>query len=180
MSDLHLDAGRWRLRPWRLDDADAVCDAGLDPGIALWNPVPAGRADALGWLQSRMDWSANDHASLAIAGREGDLLVGSVSLHSIDPVQGDAEIGYWVSPAARGQAAAAAAVTALCRWAFASLPIERIELRHAIENPASGRVAERAGFQSEGLLRLSYRYSDGRRRDELLWSLLRTDPLPPP
>jgi RimJ/RimL family protein N-acetyltransferase len=102
-----------------------------------------------------------------------------VSLHSIDAEQGTAEIGYWTVPAARGRGVAGRAVDAACRWAFATLPVERIEILHAAENHASGRVAERAGFTLEGRLRRSYRYADGRKHDELLWSRLADDPPPP-
>jgi hypothetical protein len=90
----------------------------------------------------------------------------------------DAEIGYWTAPAARGRGVAAVAVDAGCRWAFAALPVDRIELCHAVENTASGRVAQKAGFTYEGHLRRSYRYGDGLEHDELLWSRLSDDPAP--
>src|SRR3712207_8342476 len=38
-------------------------------------------------------------------------------------------------------------------WAFAIVPLDRVELCHAVENTASGRVAEKAGFTLEGRLR---------------------------
>ena len=105
-------------------------------------------------------------------------MLGSVSLHSIDLVQSDAEIGYWTVPAARGQGVAAVAVDAACRWAFTNLAVDRIELCHAVENVDSGRVAEKAGFTLEGRLRRSYGYGDGVKRDELLWARLADDPTP--
>jgi RimJ/RimL family protein N-acetyltransferase len=43
---------------------------------------------------------------------------------------------------------------------------------------ASGRVAEKAGFRYEGHLRRSFRYGDGVKHDELLWSRLSDDPPP--
>ena len=46
---------------------------------------------------------------------------------------------------------ASLAVDAACRWAFATLPVDRIELCHAVENAASGRVAQKAGFTYEGI-----------------------------
>ncbi|WP_223884412.1 GNAT family N-acetyltransferase [Micromonospora craniellae] len=42
-------------------------------------------------------------------------------------------------------------------------------------NPASCRVAERAGYPVEGTLRESHRYGDGRRYDEHLHARLATD-----
>ena len=67
---------------------------------------------------------------------------------------------------------------AACRWAFAAVPLERVELCHAVENTASGRVAEKAGPTLEGRLRRSYRYGDGLKHDELIWSRLADDPAP--
>ena len=49
-----------------------------------------------------------------------------------------------------------------------------------MENTASGRVAEKAGFTREGRLRRSFRYGDGVKPDELLWARLAGDPAPAP
>ena len=179
MDPVELDAGLLRLRPWREDDVDDVVAAMQDPVMRLWNGLPATtRPDALAFLRRRGDWSAGDHASWAVADAATGTLLGSVSLHSIQPAQGNASIGYWTVPAARGRAVATRAVDAACRWALATVPLERVELCHAVENTASGRVAEKAGFVLEGRLRRSFRYGDGARHDELVWSRLATDPAP--
>lgn len=165
------------LRPWVVADAPAVLAALRDPDIALWNGSSASTlADVEEWIRQRLDRSVGDHASLAIADADDGSVLGSVSLHKIDRVQGDAEIGYWVVPAARGRGLAATAVGQLCGWAFGALPVDRIELLHAVENEASARVAAKAGFTCEGRLRQSYRYGDGVKHDELLWSRLAGDP----
>jgi RimJ/RimL family protein N-acetyltransferase len=174
-----LPAGPLLLRPWREDDADRVWAALQDPEIRLWNGSGTPTRETVArFLRSRADWSAGDHASWAVVDPGTGELLGSVSLHSVDREQGDAEIGYWTVPAARGRGVAALAVDAACRWAFATLPIDRIELCHAVDNPASGRVAQKAGFTLEGTLRRSYRYGDGVKHDELLWSRLLDDPPP--
>ena len=181
MDQVELGAGHWRMRPWVVEDAADVLAALNDEQIRLWNgPGLATLEDAAVWLSRRMNWSAGDHASWAVVDADGGELAGSVSLHSIDPVQGDAEIGYWTVPAARGRAVASTAVDRVCRWAFDTLPVDRIELCHAVENGASGRVAEKAGFTLEGRLRRSYRYGDGVKHDELLWARLADDPGTPP
>jgi RimJ/RimL family protein N-acetyltransferase len=173
-----LDAGTVRLRPWREDDADAVLAAQQDPAIRQW----AGgygvdsREDAVALL--RRLGGSEDRASWAVVDAETGTLLGSVSVHSIDERQADAQVGYWTTPAARGRGVAAVAVDAACRWVFGALAVERVELCHAVENPASGRVAEKAGFTYEGHLRRSYRYGDGIKRDELLWARLSDDPAP--
>ena len=177
LEPVELTAGPLLLRPWRPDDVDAVWAALQDPETRLWNGGGVTcRADAEGLVARRADWSSGDHASWAVV--DGTGVLGSMSLHSIDLVQSEAEVGYWTVPAARGRGVAAVAVDAACRWAFAALPVDRIELCHAVENTASGRVAEKAGFTLEGRLRRSFRYGDGVKHDELLWARLSDDPAP--
>ena len=177
---VELSVGRLRLRPWRVEDAGAVLTALQDDEVRLWNGFGSVTVEDVGvWLTRRMNWSAGDHASWAVVGTAGELL-GSISLHSVDVVQNDAEIGYWTVPAARGRGVASAVVDAVCRWAFSTLPVDRIELCHAVENEGSGRVAEKAGFQREGRLRRSFRYGDGIKHDELLWARLAEDDVPQP
>lgn len=162
------------LRPWRPDDAPAALDALNDPAIALWNPGPVSDLDAAArWIARRADWSGGDHASLAVADAEGGALLGSVSLHRI--YDGGASIGYWTVAAARGQGVASTAVTAMSDWAFEELGLHRIELCHAVANPASCRVAQHAAYPLEGTLRESFRYGDGRRYDEHIHGRLATD-----
>jgi RimJ/RimL family protein N-acetyltransferase len=173
-----LTAGALRLRPWCEDDVPDVFAALQDPASRLWSGAGAvSREDAALIVRIRMDRSLEDRAAWAVVDAAGTLLA-SVSLHSIDRAQADAEIGYWTVPAARGRGVAPVAVDAACRWAFARLGIQRVELCHAVENAASARVAEKAGFTLEGRLRSSYRYGDGRKHDELLWARLSADPAP--
>ena len=181
MDPVELRVADLLLRPWRVDDTEAVLAAMQDPEIRLWNGFAGefGIEDVGVWLTRRIDWSAGTHASWSVVAAATGELLGSVSLHSIDADQGDAEIGYWIVPAARGRGVASSVVDAVCRWAFETLPVDRVELCHAVENAASGRVAEKAGFQREGRLRRSYRYGDGVKHDELLWARLADDTVPP-
>jgi RimJ/RimL family protein N-acetyltransferase len=169
-----LPAGELLLRPWRETDADAYWAALQSPGGRLWHGSTLDTWDELvAALARRSDWTTGDHASWALV--DGAELLGSISVHRIDRDQDDGEIGYWIAPAARGRGLAGLAAEAACRWAFADLGLHRIQLFHAVENVASARVAEKAGFTCEGRLRQSHRYGDGVRHDELLWARLATD-----
>jgi RimJ/RimL family protein N-acetyltransferase len=174
-----LPAGDLLLRPWREDHADAVWTAGQDPLLRRWNDIGSPTLEGARARLARIgDWSNGDHCSWAV--EDGGVLVGSVSLHSIDRGGGEAEIGYWTVAPARGRGVAVQAVVAVCGWAFPALELDRIQLFHAVENVASGRVAAKAGFTLEGRLRRSHRYGDGVKHDELLWSRLSDDPAPAP
>ena len=179
MEPFELPAGELLLRPWREDDVTAVWAAGQDPALRQWNDSSSSLDDVRALLARRADCSSGDHASFAVVAAPAGGLWGSVSLHPIDRATGDAEGGYWTVASARGRGVAARAVLAVCDWAFAAVPLDRIQLFHAVENPASGRVAAKAGFTLEGRLRRSHRYGDGVKHDELLWARLSDDPRPP-
>ncbi|MGY2080560.1 GNAT family N-acetyltransferase [Modestobacter sp. SYSU DS0657] len=172
-----LAVGELVLRPWRTEDEGPVWALAADPALRRWTARGFGSPEEVREMVARLaDWSGGSRASWAVTDAGGALL-GSVSLHSIDRVRGDAQLGYWIAPVARGRGVAARAADAVCRWAFA-VGIDRVELYHAVENQASGRVAAKAGFTREGRLRRSYRYGDGVKHDEFLWSRLSDDPPP--
>jgi RimJ/RimL family protein N-acetyltransferase len=171
---VELRAGELLLRPWREEDVDAYWAELVLPGGRLWHgSALETRDDLVAALARRRDWTLGDHASWALV--DGEALLGSISLHRINREQDEGEIGYWIAPAARGRGLAGLAAEVACRWGFADLDLHRIQLFHAVENLASSRVAEKAGFTCEGRLRQSYRYGDGLRHDELLWARLATD-----
>lgn len=173
---IQLRDGDLVLRPFNPRDLDALAVAFADPELAQWNPGPSGgSAEALGdWIEGRADWTSGDHASWAVSDTTGELL-GSVSLFHIDQDQREAEIGYWVTPSARGRGLANRAVRLAAGFAFGTLQIRRIVLYHAVENVASCRVANAAGFQLEGTMRESHRYGDGAYHDEHIHGRLAAD-----
>lgn len=175
-----IETGRLVLRPPRAEEAAEVLEMLHDPDVRRWNPVPAvvDLESAAEWSRRLADWSAGDHATFSIIDAATGGYLGVVSLHTIDPVQADAEIGYRVTPRARGRGVATEAVAAATAWAFENVPLVRIELAHAVANPPSCAVALRAGYPLEGVLRQSFVYGDGCRYDEHLHARLAGDPAP--
>lgn len=175
-----LQVGPYRLdTPAASDTADVVA-AFRDPDIALWNPAGGDEISAQEraplWIADRARWS-DQHASWVVRDVDGSV-IGQVSLHHLDLVSGNGEIGYWIVARARGRGIGAASVDAATRYAFDVLELHRVELFHAVENEASCRLALRCGYAVEGTLRESYAYGDGVRRDEHVHARLRTDPDP--
>lgn len=171
-----VESGDLVLAPFRRADVPRLAEAFADPDIGRWNPGPDDEHGIVAWIERRNDWSDGTHASWGVFSRTGELL-GSVSLHRIDAVQLDAEIGYLTVPSARGQGVATRAVQTATRYAFGRLGLHRIYLFHALSNVASCRVATGAGFRLEGEPRQSYRYADGVYHDEHLHAIL-ADELP--
>jgi len=81
-------------------------------------------------------------------------------------------IGYWVARDSRGHGTCTRAVRLLARHGLEKLELQRIDLLTDPDNVASQRVAEKVGFQREGVLRAHLRHPDGRIRDSVMFSLL--------
>jgi signal transduction histidine kinase len=143
------------LRPPVPADAAAIAAACADPEIARWIPVPVPYTieDARAFIEGATeDWSTGASATFAIVDRARDELLGMVGLHRGDR-PGRVSVGYWLAPGARGRGAATRAVRLVVAWAFADPGLTRLELTTLVGNDASGRVATRAGFRREGILR---------------------------
>lgn len=164
------------LRVPRLEDAPAIAAACADPEIARWVPVPVpySLADALAFLAIVQEgWSSGSHATFAIEDRATGMLAGMIGVDR-GAVPGRASIGYWLAPSARGRGFATRAVRLASAWAFTDPRLERLELMTLVGNHASGRVALRAGFELEGVLRtyLSFR---GRSVDAVMYARVRAE-----
>lgn len=168
-----LADGPTLLRPWRDSDLRAVTEACQDPEIARWTnvPEPYGEADARAFLLHRYDaLLAGTAAPFAIVS-SADRLLGSIALMRIDWQHRRSEAGYWLARSGRGQGHATRALGLICRWGSEAFGCERIDLYASTGNGASQRVAERAGFLREGVLRAYMRGKQGQ-QDMVAFGLL--------
>lgn len=81
--------------------------------------------------------------------------VGAISLQQINQGNKAAAIGYWLTPFVQGQGLMSRAGAKLIEYSFQTLDLHRLEIRAALENKPSQAVAQRLGFQKEGVLRQS-------------------------
>lgn len=102
-----------------------------------------------------------------------------VGLVGLDVVEQDrrAWFWYWLHAAARGRGWMRRAASTVADRALTVGGLERLELGHRANNPASGAVARAAGFVPEGVERAKF-LVDGVRVDVLTYGRLRTDPFP--
>ncbi|MFE2382702.1 GNAT family N-acetyltransferase [Streptomyces misionensis] len=151
-----------RLRPWRPADAPALLAAAQDPAIRQWNLFAvADEDDARRRIaQMRERWRAESGAVWAVA-RSGGAPIGLIGLNGVDLAGGAAELVYWLLPEARGTGLAVATTRRLTHWALRDLGLHRVRLCHSTANPASCRVAEKAGFTFEGTMRGALLHADG-------------------
>jgi RimJ/RimL family protein N-acetyltransferase len=166
---VHLRDGDLELRAWTLDDVPALVEACNDAEIQHWIPViprPYTEDDARAFVRGEV---AGDQQQFAVTldGR----VAGSIGIRISEPWR-NGHIGYWCAAEARGRGVTTRALRLLCRHALEDLALERLELITDPDNHASQRVAEKVGFQREGVLRSHLLHPDGRRRDSVMFSLL--------
>ncbi|ASK65206.1 GNAT family N-acetyltransferase [Brachybacterium avium] len=166
-----------RLRSACPADAPAVLDAYRSaPDMARQGTVAT-----LEQAREQLDWLlAEGRRAIAVVDA-ADSLCGLVAL-SIDAENRSGWFFYWLHAAHRGQglaarAAASVADRALLPSADGGWGLERLELGHRANNPASGAVARAAGFVHEGIERGKFLLA-GERVDVLTYGRLITDPSP--
>jgi RimJ/RimL family protein N-acetyltransferase len=165
-----LTDGVVTLRPWRDGDEPAIveCVDG-EPEITRWLdrvPQPYTLEDARGYI------AGLGEESFAITDATTGRVLGSIGAHWNE--SGDvAEIGYWLRADARGRGVTTRALALISAWALARDGVARLQLRADVENTSSRRVAEKAGFKPEGILRSAYWNPRlARRVDWAIYSLL--------
>jgi RimJ/RimL family protein N-acetyltransferase len=162
------------LRPWRDSDLQSLVAACQDPEISRWTrvPRPYRETDGRAYLLQRYDLTFTGRAApFAIVDASNGGLVGSVSLIRIEWAHQRAEVGYWLARDGRGAGHATRAVRLICAWGFRTLELERVDLIAATGNAASQRVADRAGFTREAVLR-SFMRMGSQRLDMVMFGLL--------
>ena len=164
---------RLLLRPGFPEDAPALAAAIADEAIArnlATVPWPYRVRDAEAFLASPRDPVL---PSLLVfeRGAGAPQLAGSCGLGRRP--SGAVELGYWIARPFWGRGLATEACTALVDIASA-LRIAQLEGSHFLDNPASGRVLEKLGFEPVGIV--APRMSCGRGH-EVPARLMRLQPL---
>jgi RimJ/RimL family protein N-acetyltransferase len=149
------------LRPLTADLVPAVTSACQDPEMHRWLsrlPFPYLEEHARSFVQeSQAGWANGTGFTFAITDSSSDRFLGVCGLHEVTDlgaeVGAEAEIGYWIVAAERGRGVMTAAARLACGFAFERLGVARLEWRATVGNTGSRRVAERLGFQVEGVRR---------------------------
>ncbi|MFD0659073.1 GNAT family N-acetyltransferase [Thermocatellispora tengchongensis] len=177
-AQLTIRTRRLVLRPFGPQDAQRITGV-VEAGHRFLPPGAPGHVSGVRqWLRygvHELQRSGQGiHLAMELATEAEARIVGAISLFKTQWGIGVTEVGYGVHPVHRGRGYAPEAVTALAGRVFADYGIRRIELRANLDNAASLRVAEKAGFVREGVLRSAGQEDDGP-RDLVVFGLLRDD-----
>ncbi|GHD84268.1 GNAT family N-acetyltransferase [Kocuria marina] len=161
------------LRRLRQADAPAVHQAfASNPDMARQGVVTT--AEEASAHVARLVSPDSPHEPWAVV--ESDALIGLVCV-TVDEDNRSGWFWYWMTDRARGRGVMSRAAATVAEWALAERGLERLELGHRVNNPASGVVARRVGFVKEGTQRQKF-LVDGKHLHADIYGRLKSDPHP--
>jgi RimJ/RimL family protein N-acetyltransferase len=143
---------------------EAMSDSDILRFTRTPDPVPDGWAET--WLA---DFDGEHRYAFAIVDADGQFL-GYAVTGRLNRKDLEVELGYAVTPSARGRGVATQTLRQLTRWAF-DQGMQRVTALISPDNHASSRVAQNVGYTFEGVLR-SMHHRDDLREDLESWSIL--------
>jgi RimJ/RimL family protein N-acetyltransferase len=171
-----LESARLIIRAPRIRDAAAVhaavCESieELRPWMPWAKEPPSIEETRANLRKSRRKYLRGKDFRFNIFLKGTDTFVMGSGLHRIDWRVPKVEIGYWIRTPFSGQGYVTEAVNAITEFAIECFGAKRIEIRMDDRNERSWRVAERCGFQFDGILRNDARGVDGALRSTRVYA----------
>lgn len=153
-----IETERLILRRFRMEDAQATYNRwASDPQVTHFLTWPP-HADADVTRLVIKSWAAAydkpDYYQWAITVKaQDDLPVGSISVVRHDDAVRKAEVGYCIGRMWWRHGITSEALGAVIAFLFEEVGMERVEAKHDVNNPNSGRVMEKCGMIKEGIHR---------------------------
>ena len=174
-----IETERLILRPFVMEDAQAMYrNWASDDEVTkhlTWpthGSVEVSRAVLADWTSH---YGEPDFYNWAIVLKEnGPEPIGSIAVVDINLKVDGAAMGYCMSRAHWRKGIMAEALRGVIAFLFEEVGFNRIEADHDPNNPASGRVMEKAGMRHEGVMRQAGRSNQGI-IDVSRWAILRSD-----
>ncbi len=174
-----IETPRLLLRRFTVDDAEAMFrNWANDPQVTRYLTWPTHKsvteteAVLRSWVEK---YEAPDFYNWCMEWKETGEPVGNISVVNLNERAGWAEIGYCMSRCLWGRGIMTEALIAAEDYLFAKVGCNRIQAKHDVQNPASGRVMQKSGMTREGVLRGYGANNRGGSIDVVMWSVLRSE-----
>lgn len=129
--------------------------------------------DRIAYMQTKTTFKDNDWA---IELKETGKVIGSIGIVSFkEKAGGIAEIGYQLGSNYFRCGYMTEVVTSMIKYLFDNNLVSRIEAKHDVNNPASGKVMLKSGMTFEGVLRKSDANNASPRIDCATYSILKEE-----
>lgn len=168
---------RLTLRRFTVEDAREMFDNwACDPRVTKylsWEPHASPEATAA-LLRDWVESYANENCYNWVMEYEGHC-IGTISVVRQSDRDESAELGYDLGCNYWNKGLMTEAAKAVIRFLFDEVGCHRVVIRHAVKNPASGRVAQKCGLTYEGTQREAFKNRDGEFLDIAEYAILKTD-----
>ena len=144
-----IETQRLILRPWCLEDAEALYEVAKDPRIRSQAGWPA--HTSVDNSREVIEAVFMNDTTYAICKQDSDRVIGCVGLmigecSNFKLPSNEGELGYWMGVPYWGHGYATEACRALVDWGFSELDLEKIWAGAFEDNTASQRVQEKCGL----------------------------------
>ena len=172
-----LETERLILRELTLRDTQDIYEYSSDPAVSrhvLWDTYQSPAQARMYIRHVRRQYRQGFPGAFAVELKDTHKVIGTIGFSWINPEHRSCEVGYSLNRRYWNMGYATEALSRLIRYAFAELHLNRIEAQCETDNPASGRVMEKAGMHYEGTLRQRLK-NKGRFVDVKLYAILHKD-----
>lgn len=126
-------------------------------------PYPYGEEDAVARINFVLQGFKNlERYVFAISLKGNQELIGEIGLH-LDKVNNSAQFGYWIAEPFWGKGIATEATSAILKFGFTELNLNKIYATHYPDNKASGKVMLNNKMIKEAELKDHYKIDDNYR-----------------
>jgi [ribosomal protein S5]-alanine N-acetyltransferase len=169
-----LETARLKLRRYAIDDAYDYACVNSENGDVIWEAPFCEKQ--ISELQKVIDqYKKDDYYYWAIVEKQTMRIIGGILTVGASENMLSCEIGYTVNPKFRNNGYASEALRRVLEFLLIEVEYNRIQAGHLADNPASGRVMEKAGMIYEGTLRQGNRNHEGALTDSKIYGILRED-----
>lgn len=166
-----IKTARLILRPIEKKDAQAIFAYAKLPQVgpsAGWVPLKT-VDEAHQFIRASIQKQREGQPGVwSIVLPESRTVIGTIEVHSLHKHK--AEVGFALHPSYWNKGYTTEATKAVMVYVFERLKLSRLAYCHFLDNSASKRVAEKCGFQFEGIKRKGFKHGDGRILDESVLS----------
>jgi len=177
LGTINLETKRLFLRKLTTDDANDVFYHWTSDPIIMWvqgvhKSVEKTKEEIKNWIKC---YDKKDYYEWGIELKENNEILGAICTINNDEETESCEIAYNISKHYRNKGYMTEALYCILRFLINEVGYNRIEGGDLVDNPASGRVMEKAGMKYEGTLRQNGKNINGDFVDEKIYSLIKDD-----
>ncbi len=175
----NIETERLLLRKFKIKDADQMFDNwAKDPENVKYLSWQAHKdvKDTYKILNKWIDEYKNKNSyKWCITLKDTNEVIGSINVTEMIEIRSTCEIGYVISKKQWNKGIMTEALKAVIKYLFDKVKFNRIQLRHMVDNPASGKVMIKCGMKYEGVLRQYGLKNTGERCDTAIYSILKDE-----